>query len=101
MSRICSLIVRLSLVLSDMKSKLICILTVYNAAWSGVVPIATHGPDNQVGSIRVLKAPTGEGTYILKEQVHPQSSNPLRTPSIITTLLPMTSPHYLPTPSNS
>ena len=44
-------------------------VTVFKTAWLGIVPIATQGPDNKVGSTRTYNVPSSEGVYNFTEQV--------------------------------
>ena len=44
-------------------------VTVFKTAWLGIVPIATQGPDNKVGSTRTFNVPSSEGVYNFTEQV--------------------------------
>ena len=43
--------------------------TVFNTAWRGALPIATHGPDNTAGSTRTINYSTAVGTYAITEVV--------------------------------
>ena len=51
------------------KHKLTCSTTVYNTSWTGLLPIATVGPDNTPGSQRTFRVPTKVGTYNITEVV--------------------------------
>lgn len=43
--------------------------TVFDTAWRGALPIATHGPDNTVGSTRTFNYSTSVGNYPITEVV--------------------------------